>query len=256
MNKISFDKYQGTGNDFIIISELSSVTKENIQFLCDRKFGIGADGLILMKKQSDQDFDMFYYNADGSQSFCGNGSRCAVMYAYKQGWIENECSFNSNDGVHYAKIIDDKVHLQMHDVSEIINNNGEFIIQTGSPHYISYTPLLNDIDIISAAHKIRYSDQFAENGINVNFLSQQAGELSIRTYERGVEDETLSCGTGVTAAAIAHYLKSENTQRHHNQKLSTKGGLLEVRFDYVDGVFRNVYLIGPAVFVFKGDISL
>ncbi len=253
---MKFYKYQGTGNDFVITSDSYSLSTEQITTLCDRKYGIGADGVILMKKESNLDFDMIYYNADGSESFCGNGSRCAVMHAKHLGWIENECSFNSNDGGHTATINEDLVSLQMHDVDMVLVEDDGYILNTGSPHYISYVESLDNIDIIADAHAIRYNETFTETGINVNFLESKNGVLHIRTYERGVENETLSCGTGVTAAAIAHYLEKESTHKKFTQKLLTKGGALSVSFEKKKQSFENIWLTGPAVRVYEGDIAI
>ena len=253
---ITFYKYQGTGNDFVITSDLFEITTEQIIRLCDRKFGIGADGVIVMKSDSKLDFDMMYYNADGSESFCGNGSRCAVMHAKFLGWVNDECEFNSNDGAHTAIIEDEEVRLKMHDVDMVLVEDEGYILNTGSPHYIAYTEELQELDLLTAAHAIRYNDTFKETGINVNYLEGKNGVLHIRTYERGVEDETLSCGTGVTAAAIANYLDTESTHKRYSQKLQTKGGPLTVTFDKKKESFENIYLCGPAVQVFEGKVEL
>ena len=255
MNKITFYKYQGTGNDFVITSDLFSLTIEQIIALCHRKFGIGADGVIVMKKESSVDFDMMYYNADGSESFCGNGSRCAVMHAKFLGWIEDQCTFNSNDGLHEAKIEGELVHLKMHNVNFVDKKGDNYIINTGSPHYILFEKSL-DFDIVDSAKQIRYSAPFAEKGINVNFIKSDKEALQIRTYERGVEDETLSCGTGVTAAVIAEFIHTTTVKPTHQRKVQTKGGELAVSFDNTIRGFENIYLIGPAVQVFKGEIVI
>jgi len=251
---ITFHKYQGTGNDFIIIDAWSQISTEQIKKWCDRKFGIGADGLILIKKSDTYDFEMMYYNADGSESFCGNGSRCAVKHAHYLGWITDTCTFLSNDGTHTAQVDGDMIQLSMHDVDFIVFEDAGYILNTGSPHYIAYTEDLDHLDLLSAAHAIRYSDPFKEEGINVNYLESRNGILYIRTYERGVEDETLSCGTGVTAAAIAHYLEQESTQKKYVQKVHTLGGPLTVRFEKKPKSFENITLHGPAERVFEGKI--
>jgi diaminopimelate epimerase len=259
MNKdeIQFYKYQGTGNDFIIIHSLDSyLPKEDIINLCDRKYGIGADGIIFMNKTEELDFKMMYFNADGSESFCGNGSRCAVKHAQYLGWISDQCKFTSNDGEHAAAIDAEMVKLEMHDVDFIVVEDMGYILNTGSPHYIAYTEEINELDLIKAAHEIRYSERFKEVGINVNYLEPKNGVLHIRTYERGVEDETLSCGTGATAAAIAHYLEQNSTQKRYNQKIKTKGGNLNVSFEKKKNCFENIVLGGPANLVFQGNISL
>lgn len=259
MNKdrIQFYKYQGTGNDFIIINDLDGhLSTEDIINLCDRKYGIGADGIIFMSKTKDVDFKMMYFNADGSESFCGNGSRCAVKHAQYLGWISGQCIFTSNDGDHAAEIEEETVKLKMHDVDFIVVEDMGYILNTGSPHYIAYTERINELDLIKAAHEIRYSERFKDVGINVNYLEPKNGILHIRTYERGVEDETLSCGTGVTAAAIAHYLEQNSTQKNFKQKLQTKGGSLHVSFEKKKDRFQNIVLSGPANLVFHGSILL
>jgi|TARA_B110000902_G_scaffold189187_1_gene214150 diaminopimelate epimerase len=254
--KITFYKYQGTGNDFIITSDIYEVSTEQIIQLCDRKYGIGADGLIVLKKSESVDFDMMYYNADGTESFCGNGSRCAVMHAKYLGWTEDKCLFNSNDGKHTAIIEGEEVRLQMHDVDMVLVEDEGYILNTGSPHYIAYTEEIDELDLITAAHAIRYNETFSETGINVNYLEARNGIIYIRTYERGVENETLSCGTGVTAAAIAHYLEKESTLKKVSQKIQTKGGPLTVTFEKKQKTFENIYLCGPAVRVYEGEIDL
>jgi len=259
MNKdrIQFYKYQGTGNDFIIINDLDGhLSTEDIINLCDRKYGIGADGIIFMSKTKDVDFKMMYFNADGSESFCGNGSRCAVKHAQYLGWISGQCIFTSNDGDHAAEIDEETVKLKMHDVDFIVVEDMGYILNTGSPHYIAYTEGINELDLIKAAHEIRYSERFKDVGINVNYLEPKNGILHIRTYERGVEDETLSCGTGVTAAAIAHYLEQDSTQKNYKQKLQTKGGSLHVSFEKKKDRFQDIVLSGPANLVFHGSILL
>lgn len=256
MSKIRFKKFQGTGNDFIMINGIGRMDRSVITQLCDRKFGIGADGLILMNQDSDLDFDMMYYNADGSESFCGNGSRCSIRYAQEEGWITDRCTFNSNDGVHEGIIEGDIVKLKMHDVLSFEKNDGDYVINTGSPHYIRYVNELESFDVVKQAKKIRYSERYAQEGINVNFIDPTDSYLAIRTYERGVEDLTLSCGTGVTAAALAHYIDSKNEAKHYSQKVVTDGGELEVQFNYQDGIFTEIYLCGPAKFVFEGSIEI
>lgn len=256
MTDLQFEKFQGTGNDFIIFNSFLELSTEQIQFLCDRKFGIGADGIIYMRQGGAFDYDMMYYNADGSESFCGNGSRCSVMYAKLHGWIGNECKFNSNDGTHEAIIVGDQVHLKMHDVVDYEERNGDFILNTGSPHYITFRPNIDSIDIPQEAHKVRYSDEFRQEGINVNFLEHADNKLCIRTYERGVEDETLSCGTGVTAAVIADYLNNGSNDPSYSKFIDTKGGQLEVKFKRTVEGFTDIYLCGPAIYVYSGQITL
>ena len=250
--QITFFKYQGTGNDFVITSDIYDISTEQIQHLCDRKFGIGADGLIVMRQGDSANFQMMYYNSDGTESFCGNGSRCAVMHAKHLGWVTDECTFDSNDGTHTAEIHDDLVHLHMHDVEMVLVEDEGYILNTGSPHYIAYSDELEDLDILPAAHAIRYNEMFTETGINVNFLESKNGVLHIRTYERGVEDETLSCGTGVTAVALAMHSIGETEKTLIT--LQTQGGDLQISFNAENGTYNNVWLIGPAKLVFQGNL--
>ena len=206
--KLEFFKYQGTGNDFIMIDNRQKIFSQEdtklIGELCDRRFGIGADGLILIENHSGCDFKMIYFNSDGSQSLCGNGGRCAVAFAKYLGIIESKATFEAIDGLHYATIDEDYVKLQMHDVSSVKKISDDLFLDTGSPHHIKMTDSLKSLDVKTEGAKIRYSDRYGESGTNVNFVSKDSTDtFSIRTYERGVEDETLSCGTGVTAVATA-----------------------------------------------------
>lgn len=257
MKTIKFQKFQGTGNDFVITEDLQAPSKAIIQQICDRKYGIGADGLICMKAGGNGvDFQMMYYNADGSESFCGNGSRCSVRYAFNRSWIGEQCAFSSNDGIHQAQIDEDWVQLKMHDLNQIYQRGADYQLNTGSPHYITYVDELDQLEIVEPAQNIRYSEEFKDQGINVNFLCEVEHALHVRTYERGVEDETLSCGTGVTAAALAHHQKNGLPNGSHKQAIMTKGGELEILFTYQDGQYTNIYLNGPAEFVFEGEIQL
>ena len=257
MATIQFHKYQGTGNDFVMIdnreggfdkTDLSIISK-----LCDRRFGIGADGVILIENSDEADFEMVYYNPDGSQSLCGNGSRCAVMFANFLGIIKSGTSFLAIDGLHKAKIVDGQVHLLMHDVLDYENIGEDFLIDTGSPHYIKYVPSTEKVDPVEEGRKVRYSERFAQNGVNVNFLEVLGDDtLNIRTYERGVEAETYSCGTGCTAAALSLNLKTGVEE----VSLKAIGGDLKVSFTKQGNTFKNIYLIGPAEAVYAGQISL
>ena len=224
--KYTFYKYQGTGNDFVMLDNRNNTFDRNnldlVRKLCDRKFGIGADGLILIENHPEYDFEMVYFNSDGSQSFCGNGGRCTIAFAHFLKIFEKECSFLAIDGAHYGSFIsNDEIHLKMGDVSSIEKSDKHFFINTGSPHYIEYVNGLSDYALVDEAKKIRYNDRFKADGTNVNFLEEVDGVLSIRTYERGVEDETLSCGTGVTAAAISYAIKNN---LNNSIKVSTRGG--------------------------------
>lgn len=255
---ITFYKYQGTGNDFVIIDNRELLfDKRNLALvkkLCDRKFGIGADGLILIENHPSLDFDLIYFNLDGSQSFCGNGSRCGVAFAKFLGIIEDATTFNAIDGVHEAKIKDNLVYLKMNDVTEVEVGEDYFFTNTGSPHYIKYVTDLDEVNIISDAHKVRYNDRFKTEGTNVNFVEIEDEKVCMRTYERGVEDETLSCGTGATAVALATAIK-------HGAKspinIKVVGGDLKISFDKTtDNSFSNIWLIGEVKQVFKGEITI
>ncbi len=256
---IHFYKYQGTGNDFIIINDwdlsFPSKNKSLIHLLCDRKFGIGADGLILLQKHHQYDFNMQYFNADGKESsMCGNGGRCIVAFAAKMNVIQEKTIFMAIDGLHQAIIKNNWVDLKMSDVNGIEFYNNDIVLNTGSPHYIQFVSSLKDIDIYNEGKKIRYNNTFKKEGINVNFVEKNNEHfIQVATYERGVENETLSCGTGVTAAAIAYGL---NQKGNTEIKIQTKGGLLHVRFNHQGNyVFDNIWLSGPADFVYEGNIN-
>ncbi len=253
---IPFSKYQGTGNDFIIIDNRSSFFSKNdtklIALMCDRKFGIGADGLMLLEKHPSLDFRMIYYNADGNESsMCGNGGRCLVAFAKAQNVIKNSAIFEAIDGVHEASIEGDTVHLKMQDVREIQIEKDYTFLDTGSPHHIEVVDEIDTFDVRKEGAAIRYSNLYGSEGSNVNFIKQlQDNRFAVRTYERGVEDETLSCGTGVTAVAIAAHHRGLSTA---NQiALQVQGGELSVSFKKVDDGYTDIYLIGPAMYVFNG----
>lgn len=255
---IKFHKYQGTGNDFIMIDNRKvTVDKNDLEFVqhwCDRRFGIGADGLILIEEHPECDFEMVYYNSDGSQSFCGNGSRCAMTFAKSLGIIEKEARFLAIDGMHEAFIADDgKVHLKMGDVDNVEFGEEYAFIDTGSPHYIIYVNDVEEVDVIGEAQEIRYSERFEEEGTNVNFVGVGEDRLLVRTYERGVEDETYSCGTGVTAVALS---AAGDENGSYQVLLQTLGGELEVSYDKIgESQFNNIFLIGPGEKVFEGSID-
>ncbi|MFA9290172.1 MAG: diaminopimelate epimerase [Solirubrobacteraceae bacterium] len=255
-----FYKYQGTGNDFILIDDRGKkFPKENnflIKELCNRHFGIGADGLILLEKDEESDFKMVYFNSDGNEStLCGNGGRCIVAFARDLELIKNETLFNAIDGLHKAKITEDLVYLKMNDVSEIKNSATYYFLNTGSPHHVEFVENIDELDVKTLGSKIRYGAPYFKEGSNVNFVEKvNEQQLKIRTYERGVEDETLSCGTGITASALAyHYSKQTNLTKI---EIKTPGGNLTVSFDCVNGKYQNIYLIGPAKLVFTGNIKL
>lgn len=255
----SFYKYQGTGNDFVLIdNRLLQFSKNNtklIHQLCDRKFGIGADGLILLENDAEYDFKMVYYNSDGNEStMCGNGGRCMVAFANFLGVIQNETTFRAIDGKHYASINGDIVNLQMQDVSTIEQHDGYVFLNTGSPHHVTFTEEISQIDIKTKGASIRYGAPYFEEGANVNFVKKLSDtEFRVRTYERGVEDETLSCGTGVTAVALAMYHLKETTET--TLTLQVEGGTLQVSFEPDGTAYKNIFLQGKATQVFKGEIS-
>ncbi|WP_341901178.1 diaminopimelate epimerase [Fluviicola taffensis] len=257
---LHFVKYQGTGNDFILIDnrsgEWDSLSISTIQKLCDRRFGVGADGLIKINSLPGTDFEVDYYNSDGSKSFCGNGARCSVAFAHDLGITANAVSFMAIDGMHEAVKKDGLVFLKMNDVSGIDTTQKEFVLNTGSPHFVHFTENVADFDIVAYGKQIRYSDKYKEEGINVNAIHQlEEHAFEIKTYERGVEDETLSCGTGVTAAALALGEKNKVTGNFEYQ-VKSQGGELSVKFTRAESKFTNIWLIGPAVAVFKGEVNV
>lgn len=253
-----FYKYQGTGNDFVMIdNRLQTFCKKDakqIAFLCDRRFGIGADGLILLENHPDFDFKMVYYNADGNESsMCGNGGRCLVAFAKQLGVISENAVFEAIDGIHHATIINDVVRLQMQDVSTIEKHVNHVFLNTGSPHHVQFEENIEDFDIKTKGATIRYGDPYNEVGSNVNFVKKVSHQVfAVRTYERGVEDETLSCGTGVTAVALAMHALNETGENLIT--LQVQGGELQVSFDVENGAYKNIWLIGPATFVYQGTI--
>lgn len=253
---IEFFKYQGTGNDFVVIDNRSLFFPKNdtdlISQLCDRKFGVGADGLMLLENHSVHDFTMVYYNADGQlSSMCGNGGRCLVHFAKHLGLISNSTVFEAVDGLHEASIKENIVSLRMNDVDEIVKTNGHLFMDTGSPHHVEMVSELMDFDVYGKGKNIR-NDVYGVEGANVNFVEKlNEKTFSVRTYERGVEDETLSCGTGVTAVAIAMNELGETLSEEII--LDTPGGKLTVSFNKQENRYTNVYLTGPAEQVFKGN---
>lgn len=254
---MEFYKYQGTGNDFIIIDnrdgQYNNLTEETVNKLCDRKFGIGADGLMLLESADGYDFRMKYYNADGKEgSMCGNGGRCLVQFANDMGINKTKYHFIAVDGEHDADIREDGlISLKMQNVSGIEDIKGDMVLNTGSPHFIRFVDTVDHVDVFSEGTKIRYSDAFAKEGINVNFVEQTNNGIRIRTYERGVEDETLSCGTGATAAAIA----STTEDGQQTIPVRVQGGNLEISLNRINAhEYSDIWLIGPATFVFRGTI--
>lgn len=257
---IDFTKYQATGNDFVMIDNRIENTVFNderlIQKLCDRKFGVGADGLILISEDPKTDFRMRYFNSDGKEaSMCGNGGRSAVAFAKKLKLTSSdEVRFMAVDGLHEAIVQEDIIRLKMIDVVGYEKVGKNYFIQTGSPHHIEFRSDLQNIDVLSEGRNIRYSEKYKPEGANINFVEYIDDLIHIRTYERGVENETLSCGTGSVAAAIATYLEYGSTEQCFN--LQAPGGKLKVSFKKsAKGNFENVWLEGPAKYVFSGKIE-
>jgi diaminopimelate epimerase len=256
--QIHFKKYQATGNDFVIIDNRNgafSFSVDQIKNICDRKFGIGADGIMLLEKHASLDFNLLYYNADGSASLCGNGSRAAVKMASAIGMVNGKAKFNAYDGLHEADLLPNgNVRLKMNDVKEVKKLTNDFFINTGSPHFIQFVNDVKSVPVFEEGKKIRYSENFKPAGTNVNFVERLgSNSIFVRTYERGVENETLSCGTGVTAAALA----SSFYQYSSPVSVKTLGGELSVEFNLRhDGSFTDIFLIGPAKMVFEGTLEL
>jgi diaminopimelate epimerase len=260
---IPFYKYQGAGNDFILINNINQMlllTKEQIENLCNRHYGIGADGLILLAPHTTAPFEMIYYNADGGLgSMCGNGGRCAVAFAQYLKLIDTSCTFKAYDGMHQAKVwpndkLNNTVTLQMADVTEISKTNMGYVLNTGSPHVVVFVDDVDTIDIVKNGAAIRYDSAFEPGGTNVNFVTIGSDFIRVRTYERGVESETQSCGTGVTASAIAYAYENNLNQKKVN--VSTLGGWLTVDFNIIDNKATGVFLTGQTTQVFNGHIDL
>ena len=258
---MEFYKYHGTGNDFILIDNRSNLfmpSEEAIAHLCHRRFGIGADGLILLDSSEKLDFGMRYFNADGKAgTMCGNGGRCITAFAKHLGIISEKCVFSSVDGVHNASISKKtkdyvQVSLQMLDVQKHKLIDGNIFIDTGSPHYVVFSDNVSQLDVFGKGRKLRYDSKFSPGGTNVNFVEILDEGIFVRTYERGVEDETLSCGTGVTASTLAFAL--EKGMKNGKVSIKTRGGKLSVKFEKKENSFINIWLEGPAQMVYKGNI--
>jgi len=263
--KFHFYKYQATGNDFVIVDNRAKTlafSKEQVEKVCDRRFGVGADGLMLIEPHPEKAFDLVYYNSDGSQSLCGNGSRAAVHFARRLGLVADKATFNAYDGTHEAELLQNGlIRLKMNDVTEVRQLGEDLFINTGSPHYLKFVDALEQYPVVEQGRMIRYRDDFKPGGTNANFLQiLPDNTLFVRTYERGVENETLSCGTGVTAAALAAHFKGLTSP----VRIKALGGDLSVEFKYnVSGqynrqaaIFTDIFLIGPAKMVFEGDLDL
>jgi diaminopimelate epimerase len=260
--QINFYKYQGAGNDFILIDNrtdaVKNIDKQTVAKICDRRFGIGGDGLMLLENEPGFDFKMVYYNADGNEgSMCGNGGRCIVAFAKHLGIITDMTKFLATDGVHHAKISEagNWVSLQMIDVADINNDGEAYVLNTGSPHYVKLTAGLETKDVYNEGYAIRNNDTYKQEGINVNFVEKRGDGYFVRTFERGVENETYACGTGVTAVALA-MAKHDNQTGTITTPIKVLGGDLNIRFDYDGETFSNIFLEGPAELVFEGEIAI
>jgi diaminopimelate epimerase len=257
---VNFSKYQGAGNDFVIIDNRTNYFDVNdsrlIRKICDRKFGVGADGLMLLQNKKGYNFEMVYFNSDGHEgTMCGNGGRCIVAYAYKREIINAVSKFFAIDGEHEANVLaPDYIKLKMNDVSEVEIGKDYFFMNTGSPHYIRFVKDLENKDVFIEGRNIRNSSRFKANGTNVNFVELKDNFLFVRTYERGVEDETLACGTGITASALAAALKLDIEDSSF--KIKALGGNLKVSFQKEGDRFINIWLEGPAKKVFEGTLEL
>jgi diaminopimelate epimerase len=267
---ISFSKYHGAGNDFVLLDNrcgaFSALTEKQVAFLCDRHFGIGADGLMLLDQPAgDEDFAMRYYNSDGRESvMCGNGGRCISAFAHHMLPAKKNFTFRAVDGLHTAEILSESenryfVRLKMIDVEKVETRGNGYLLYTGAPHFVHFTDEIDMIDFVAKARVLRYDSALTGNdGANINFIQKTPEGLSIRTYERGIEGETLACGTGSVAAAIAAQCEQASLAdgKHYNVSLQTRGGLLQVDFTYRHGVFTDVFLTGPACPVFEGRLLM
>lgn len=260
---MKFQKFQANGNDFIMImegSDIVSLSEQQIQKLCDRHFGIGADGLMILRPSEAYDFEMHYYNSDGKMAtMCGNGGRCIASLAYVEGFAKEKMIFLASDGVHEAVIESElekgkryDVSLKMVDVKNVEQNSEYYFLNTGVPHYVEFVDQLESMDVVLRGRQIRHDSRFAPEGTNANFVELSGDRLFVRTYERGVEGETLSCGTGVTASAMTAFLKTGSK----DLKIQARGGDFQVHFDVEGDGFTNVWLRGPAEKVFTGTIKL
>lgn len=254
---IHFEKYHGAGNDFIIIDNREAhfqLSARNIERMCERHFGIGADGAIEIRQSRNSDFYMRYYNADGQEgTMCGNGGRCAAAFAYRHNITGPEMKFETIDGIHHAHILNHTiVRLSLHDVDAIHQEKDHYFIDTGSPHYVKFVEEIDEQNFLTEANKLRH--HYREGGTNVDYVVEEQDHLCIRTFERGVEAETLACGTGITAAALTLAYRDHLKQGPVGVK--ARGGFLKVYFTKEQHIFKNIWLEGPAAYVFKGEIQL
>ena len=254
---LHFSKYQGTGNDFVMIDDRANTFDHTdhklIADLCDRRFGIGSDGLILLRSHEDYGFEMLYFNADVYEgSMCGNGGRCIVQFAHDLYIVDQYTTFIAVDGEHKAEVKGGLIHLKMSDVAEYEQNEDHYFLDTGSPHYTQFVDNLENFEVVLEGKAIRNNERFRAEGTNVNFIEKVENGLFVRTYERGVEDETLACGTGVTACALSYSLQGGESP----VAIKVLGGQLKVSFDKTEKGFSNIYLIGPAQKVFEGEVEV
>jgi len=261
--KIKFRKFQANGNDFVmIVQEVTeiSLSEDQIRKVCNRHFGIGADGLMILRPSKAYDFEMLYYNSDGKKAaMCGNGGRSIAALAYGLGFAGKQMTFLASDGVHKAVIEEElatgslyDVSLKMVDVENVKKYQNYYFLNTGVPHYVEFVNGLSDMDVVEKGRKIRFDERFGDEGTNVNFVEIYPDSIKVRTYERGVEDETLSCGTGVTASAIATFLETGK----QGFLIHARGGDFKVNFEQKDGGFVNIWLRGPAEYVFEGEMDI
>jgi diaminopimelate epimerase len=260
--ELTFYKYEGAGNDFVLLDDRKMQFPDDrsdlVKFICDRHFGIGADGLMLLRLKTGYDYNMVYYNSDGKiGSMCGNGGRCLAAFAHKLGIINTKAEFTASDGVHQAELLSDNyVRLKMTDVSEIETGKDFYYLNTGSPHYVRFMPSIDELDVFIEGRKIRYNERFANQGTNVNFVQEYPDQISVRTYERGVENETLACGTGIVASAISAGIRKGNNHGSYSSIVNARGGQLKVSFFRNDNKITDIWLEGPAKYVFEGKIHL
>jgi diaminopimelate epimerase len=258
VSSVHFYKYQATGNDFVVIDNREgklSLSVSDVNRICDRKFGVGADGLMLIENHPSLNFNLAYFNSDGTQSLCGNGSRAAMLFASRIGLVNGKAVFNAYDGEHEAELLPSGiVRLRMNPVDNIRKIGDDYHIDTGSPHLVRFVADVDSVAVFEEGQKLRYHEGYGPGGTNVNFVTlQNDNTIFVRTYERGVENETLSCGTGVTAAALAAALKGYASP----VRIKTRGGDLSVEFKSGhSGTFQDIFLIGPAKMVFEGDLEL
>jgi len=255
---LKFEKYHGAGNDFIIIDSndiITDLNQKQVELLCNRRFGVGADGLMIISKSEQNDFAMKYFNSDGFEgSMCGNGGRCIAKYAYTHGFANKKMSFEAVDGIHNAEILEKTVCLSMKDVEIIEEFNDGFFLDTGSPHFVKFVDDLSKVNVYNEGKELADDIRFSPKRTNVNFVEYNANNSKIATFERGVEYETLACGTGTVAAALSIYQAKKSKSEKIN--LIAKGGELDVVFEKTNKAFINIKLIGPATFVYKGEIEI